>query len=470
MVRILIGGYGRTPYGTGLFRSPSKALLALSLLSLLLAIAGGLLSILHYVPEVYPKLKALGLLMQKTRATHTTFAIAWIYLASIAVVYDFLESGPAGLPRAARLRAWGHIFLWTTAGLLSVGSFAAGAFSGREYVEYPPLCSLLILAGWILYAWNFLSSVRKGFWSSPVYIFMWGVGAILFMVTYVEAHLWMLSDIFSFALKDLQVQWKSVGAMAGSFNLLVYGSGIYIAEKMNRNSSYGQSRAAFLLFGVGLLNSFTNYAHHTYHLPQSALVKWISFLVSMTEILILYRVLLDLTAPAMRHVCPRAVQAARFLRHGKAWTFANLVLAILMSIPPVNTLIHGTHVVVAHAMGTTIGIDSFILFATCSWLILGMQDPSAVSSKALIGPSLVRLLNLCLAVFLSALLVLGTSTGISRYMDLRQPEWVKFSHVGFYLSGLLLVLLLGYMAASWLWVLLASLLRARSGFPSTRNT
>ena len=29
--------------------------------------------------------------------------------------------------------------------------------------------------------------------------------------------------------------------------------------------------------GIGLLNSFTNYAHHTYHLPQSHVVKWVAF-------------------------------------------------------------------------------------------------------------------------------------------------------------------------------------------------
>ena len=36
-----------------------------------------------------------------------------------------------------------------------------------------------------------------------------------------------------------------------------------------------------------------------------------------------------------------------------------------MSIPALNLYTHGTHVTVAHAMGTTIGINSMILFAAC---------------------------------------------------------------------------------------------------------
>jgi nitric oxide reductase subunit B len=45
------------------------------------------------------------------------------------------------------------------------------------------------------------------------------------------------------------------------------------------------------------------------------------------------------------------------------WVFVNMGQAILMSIPVLNLYTHGTHVTVAHSMGTTIGINSMILLA-----------------------------------------------------------------------------------------------------------
>ena len=47
------------------------------------------------------------------------------------------------------------------------------------------------------------------------------------------------------------------------------------------------------------------------------------------------------------------------------WLLLNLGQALLMSVPALNLYTHGTHVTVAHAMGTTIGINSMILFAVC---------------------------------------------------------------------------------------------------------
>jgi nitric oxide reductase subunit B len=40
-----------------------------------------------------------------------------------------------------------------------------------------------------------------------------------------------------------------------------------------------------------------------------------------------------------------------------------------MSIPVLNLFTHGTHVTVAHSMGTTIGINSMILLSACFYFI-----------------------------------------------------------------------------------------------------
>ena len=78
---------------------------------------------------------------------------------------------------------------------------------------------------------------------------------------------------------------STLGAIATAFNLLVYGSTSWLSARM-ATERYAKSNLAFALFLVGVLNSFTNYVHHTYHLPQDELPKWIAFTVSMLEAVI----------------------------------------------------------------------------------------------------------------------------------------------------------------------------------------
>lgn len=391
--------------------------------------------------------------MQQARATHTTFAIAWIYLAAISVVYAFMEQNESLCTPAWRRRAQIQMVLWVAAGAGALISFMLKIFSGREYVEYHPALSLLIYIGWVLFFVNLINHTCRNFWQAPVYIFLWVVGAALFLVTYFEAHLWYLAALADFSVADMQIQWKSVGTMAGSFNMLVYGSGIFLAEKISGTTAYARSRTAFALFWIGLLNSFTNYTHHTYTLPQDNLVKWIGFAVSMLEILILFRVVSDLlqkceSAPAN--------DSRMFLRCSKWWTAANLALAIAMSVPALNVLFHGTHVVVAHAMGTTIGIDTLILFGASSWLLQGY--PRAPRALPLLVTSS---LNLALSIFLGSLLVLGYSNAIAHFFggDNSVKPWAI---AGMCLGGALLSLVIAGLVLRWMLALSALLFSANS--------
>ncbi len=43
--------------------------------------------------------------------------------------------------------------------------------------------------------------------------------------------------------------------------------------------------------------------------------------------------------------------------------------AVLISIPPLNAIIHGTYAVTGHAMGATIGIDTMILLGAVIWIV-----------------------------------------------------------------------------------------------------
>ena len=57
----------------------------------------------------------------------------------------------------------------------------------------------------------------------------------------------------------------------------------------------------------------------------------------------------------------------------------NLLLAILISVPAINVYTHGTHITVAHSMGSTLGINTMILLASVCYIKL--QHPECDFSE-----------------------------------------------------------------------------------------
>lgn len=389
------------------------------LIAIAVTLVGGILGSLYSIPSLAPAFQSLGLDLRQLRPVHTTFASAWIFLGGVAVVHRWLQDYGGTATRGDRIRLRVQVLCWSIAGLGIIVTLMLGVGSGREYVGFHPVFSALILIGWLCYAWNFFRVAGPNFFERPLYLTMWGVGMLFFIVTFVEQHLYLLPGIFSNPLQDLQVQWKATGTLVGAFNLFVYGSIIYIGERISRDREYGHSPVAYALFSVGLLNSFTNFAHHTYHLPQDHLVKWISFVVSMMEISILCRASYDLLK-VMRATEDRAFCAARgSFAASKYWSVFILLSAILISVPPLNGIIHGTYAVTGHAMGATIGIDTMVLIGAIIW-ILG-EHLAAREGEAAAGVlhtvemrRIVVGLNLGVAALVGWLHLSGTITGVNR--------------------------------------------------------
>jgi nitric oxide reductase subunit B len=389
------------------------------LIAIGVTLLGGILGALYSIPSLAPAFQEVGLDLRQLRPIHTTFASAWIFLGGIAVVHRWLQDYGGVASSADRWRMRVQVLCWAVAGLGIVVTLALRIGSGREYVGFHPIFSLLILVGWGCYAWNFFRVAGRGFFERPLYVTMWGVGMLFFAFTFVEQHLYLLPGVFQNPLQDLQVQWKATGTLVGSFNLFVYGSVIYIGERISGDARYGHSRVAYALFGVGLLNSFTNFAHHTYHLPQDHLVKWISFVVSMMEIIILCRATYDLYK-AVRSTDRREFCAARgSFAASKYWSVFIVMSSILISIPPLNAIIHGTYAVTGHAMGATIGIDTMVLLGAIIWILgehLGAREGERASG-VLHTAAMRRIvlgLNLGVAALVGWLHVSGVITGVSR--------------------------------------------------------
>ena len=424
------------------------------LIAIGITIVFGLFGALYSIPALAPYFQSVGVDMRQLRPIHTAFAASWIFLGGVAVVHRWLQDhgGPATPGDRLRLRI--QILSWAVAGAGILLTLILRVGSGREYVGFHPIFSAFILLGWLCYCWNFFRVAGPGFFRRPLYLTMWGVGMLFFIVTFLEQHVYLIPSIFGNPTQDLQVQWKATGTLVGSFNLFVYGSIIYISERISRDPSYGHSKVAYALFGVGLLNSFTNFAHHTYHLPQDHVVKWISFVVSMTEITILCRATYDLYRLVRARTDEEFCASRGSFGASKYWTVFILASSVLISIPPLNAVIHGTYVVTGHAMGATIGIDTMVLLGAIIW-ILGEHlrargGPDA--SKPLHDREMRTLvvgLNLSVAALVLWLHLSGTITGIHRagfapgetYVP---PSWLPmWNGILFSVTGLFVLLFFG---------------------------
>lgn len=428
--------------------------LRMALACVALAVIGGAAAVLHYLPELSPKLFAAGLGLEKLRPVHTTFASVWIFGGCIAVVYHYLDRQGGGLGVWDRRRFWFHTFCWLAAGIGAVVTLLLGINTGREYLEFHPAISALLLAGWLAYLVTFLKRALPGFFGKPIYIWFWTVGTIYFVYTFVEAHAWLLPGVAERPLRDIQLHWKACGTLVGSFNFMVYGALVYVSERITGNTRYSQSPIAFWLFGVGCLNSFTNYVHHTYHLPQGHIVKWVAFVVSMMEVVILLRLIYDIRAMLSQRVPGTPFRAALgYVTSAKWWTAAMLAVAILISVPSLNSLIHGTKVVTGHAMGTELGIDSMILFGAIAFLLADLAPTRQRAAECLDRKGMRRhlaLLNLAMAVLVLWLTASGLAHGISRFHGEPSPDWVTWEQWLFPVTGGLLAAALLYLLAAWL--------------------
>jgi len=102
----------------------------------------------------------------------------------------------------------------------------------------------------------------------------------------------------------------------------------------------------------------------------------------------------------------------RFMVVATFWMSLNLVLALLVSIPVINAVTHGTHATLAHAMGSTIGINSMILWAV-GLAAIGEVSPGIGLVWEARLRALVPVIDLALLSFFLCLLAAGVLKGLS---------------------------------------------------------
>jgi nitric oxide reductase subunit B len=351
------------------------------------------------------------LLFTKTRPLHVSLVVSWIFLIAIGGIYFYL-------PRQQNLKLWSfkaaniHFWVFVVTGLAILFSYLTGKFGGREYFEYPAALSIPIFITWLMFGINYFRTVTKSKGPWPVYYWMWATGIIFFTITFCEAYLWMIPYFRESMIREIIVQWKSYGALTGSWNMLVYGTAIYVASRIAGDEETAKSKLAYSLYFLGLFNLMFGWAHHTYLVPSQTWIRTFAYIVSMSELLILGKILWDWRGSLQTFQKHKYCNAYRFMFAADIWIFVNLILALVISVPALNLITHGTHITVAHAMGSTIGINTMILLSSVFYVIreeLPQHVHAGCTKQVQLG---YWTANISLAVFFGALVLAGLGKGL----------------------------------------------------------
>lgn len=336
-----------------------KTFLLLALTMLFIGLLFGLLASLNYVLPGNMK-DSLGFI--SLRPLHVSSVQFWILLGASGSVFCSLEIlAKRKINQALSLM---QMLLWIIAIVGILRSYFLEDFGGREYWEFNPVWALPLAAAWLLFLVNFFITV-KPLKNWPVYVWMWMTGIVFFLFTFTENYLWIFPYFREHFVKDMTIQWKVNGSLVGSWNQIIYGTSFFLMTRISGTDGFTRSKLAFGMYFLGLFNLMFNWGHHIYTLPTAPYVRYFGYAVSMTEWFIFLRLIYTWRQSVSEIQKHYHYFPYRFLMAADIWVFLNITQALLMSIPAINIYTHGTHVTVAHAMGTTIGINTMILLAVC---------------------------------------------------------------------------------------------------------
>lgn len=419
-----------------------KPMAPLMILALLMLVSGAFVGCVAAMEYVLPGYLKSVISFSQLRPMHVSAVLFWILIGATAVVYMSVSELKSGVLSVRWLNI--QFVLWGIAILGVFYSYMMSRFGGREYWEFQPVWALPIALSWLILIVQ-LIRVIKSIRQWPVYIWMWMTGSVFFLWIFAENYFWLFTGLREKAITDLTIQWKVNGSIVGAWNQLIYGTAFYLMDRIKAQKSIGGSRLAFAMYFLGLFNLMFNWGHHVYTLPGIVNVRYIGYVVSMTEWIFFAKIIYDWKRSLTEMKQYYQMNSYKFIMASNVWVFFNMGMAIFMSVPVLNLYTHGTHVTVAHAMGTTIGINTMILLGAAFSFAQGDQKSTKIQTFFF------YLLQVSLLVFVSALIGAGISKGIWQMSD-NSMEFGKmmkglqnYFNV-FLLSGIVVMLSLFWMA------------------------
>lgn len=425
-----------------------------ALVCLILGLLCGLLAGFQYmIPAFIKEIVPFSVL----RPLHTLFIISWILLAAIGGIYYYLQCESNTILTQIRMIAV-HFWLFVLTGIGIIAAYFMSIFEGKEYLEFPHVFYIPIVLGWLLFGVYFITSQKVSLSQWPVYKWMWGTGIVFMIFHLTEAHLWILPYFRAHFLQNIAIQWKAGGSYVGSWNMLVYGTAIYVMTKISSNNTYAVSKKAFFFYFLGLTNLMFGWAHHIYVIPTAPWIRYVAYVISMTEWVVLVTIIYDWKKNLNTTLKTRYTIAYKVILLADLWVFLNLILALLISIPAINLFTHGTHITVAHSMGTTIGINTLILIASLVYINESKKVFSTIVQQRF--SRALRLFNWAFSGFFVCLLLMGIKRSHWNYFSKELPfsslqSSMHWMYIIFVFLGFLMFLEL-YRIVKELWLLFSS--------------
>lgn len=337
-------------------------------LSVLLFIVSAVTGLFGSLFLAFSSWNGAALPFQVYRPLHTFLALMAVLAGAIGLLHFFrihpMQKSPSisngqdnGLNtgKIHSFPTFGFFILFLSAGILLI---AAGNFTGREYLPWHPALTLILLLvlgreAYILVTLNKRLVVRspEGFWLSAL-------GLIFVISGVLESQLWRVPFVGYDIVRDLTVQWHGIDTFIAGMNALMYGCGIFIIQKKPK-----PLRKSWL-YGIAVFSLLFTFGHHHYISPQPHYLKIFAFLASMIAMVSFFRHLGTFRKNPLVKKKSNGRSSLRntLIRSIEFWTLISILSGVLFAIPQVNLVVHGTYLIVIHAMGSMIGVNLLFIY------------------------------------------------------------------------------------------------------------
>ncbi len=419
--------------------------ITLGLTALLVGVVFGLLA---GIQLIYPNFLKETIAFNQMRPFHVSTVVGWIILTVTGGVYYYVTQVLQLKLFSTKLMQL-HLWIFIVCAVCIYISYASGYMGGREYLAFAPIIAIPVILAWAIFGINFFKTVVSKVRNWPLYLWMWGTGIVFMTYHLLEAHLWTVPFIRANFIQDITIQWKSYGSFVGSWNMLVYGTAVFIMARIKGDDTgIARGRTAFFFYFLGLTNLMFGWAHHTYFIPTKPWIRIVAYAISMTEWLVFLKMIYTWRKSLTEAIKEKYDFSYKFLMAADFWIVFNVLCALLMSIPAIQLVTHGTYFTVSHSMGTTIGINTTILLASIFYIQKREKEELFTKRRKQFHYGF-WIFNVSLITFLSFLIIAGLVTGFSDSAALHgdkvntiRPYLVGFVIAGFgLLIGLLLIVL-----------------------------
>lgn len=329
-----------------------KAIIPFFILAALAFIATGFFGFLASIKVAFPFIDHSILPFEKLRPLHTLFPIVGILSGSQGWITFITFNKGKKFTNLLPFFSFSLLFIFISGASLSL---VFGKFSGREYFSWPPIFSIPLILSILIMCFLLFKRFNHLFIKSPEGSWLIGFGVIFILIGLSESLLWLIPSIGNNFVKDLSLQWHGIDTFFAGLNAFLYGLGVFVLQKDPKPL---RKRGLYIIAIFSLLFTF---GHHHYISPQPQFFKILAFIASMIAMFSFIKHLRTYKKRAIPNkVSTSAIEM--LFKSVELWTIVSFGTGILFAIPQINIIVHGTYLVVIHAMSSMIGVQLVLVF------------------------------------------------------------------------------------------------------------